>query len=279
MSTSITVPEDRTIAFLGPRGTFSHQAAQNFYGNCHGEDVFEAVEKGEATYGIIPFENSIFGVVVETLDRFIKTTVKIQAETYLTVHQCLLSNSPLDKIKRVYSHPQGLGQTQKWLTANLPHADLISVNSTGDAAQQAALEMGAAAVCSDMCAELYSLKVVAHTIEDDIANTTRFLLIGTCGSQSTKSDHTLLQFTVDHQQPGALCDGLTIFKDLGLNLFKIDSRPSGLHPWHYVFFIECSGHHQDLSVQNAVDHLKRHCSDVMVLGSFPNQCTVNTVHS
>ncbi|KAI9033817.1 Prephenate dehydratase-domain-containing protein [Phycomyces nitens] len=278
MSASISLQKDVSIAYLGPPGTFSHQAAYQRLGDSvvyvpqkQISDVVDAVEKGQTTYGIVPFENSNFGSVVETLDRFVKTNTRVRAETYLTVHQCLLSNSPLDKITKVYSHPQGLGQTQMWLAANIPNAKRISVKSTAEAAQQAALETGAAAVCSEICAELYGLEVTARDIEDGAANTTRFLIIGTSSDNATKDDHTLIKFTVDHRQPGALCDGLKVFKDYGLNLFKIDSRPSGLHPWHYVFFVECSGHQQNEDVQKAVKDLDQFCLDVVVLGSFPNQ--------
>ena len=192
MSASIALQKDVSIAYLGPQGTFSHQAAYNRFGDSvayvaqkqiSGKkntrlfyinslyltrflDVFDAVEKGQTTYGIVPFENSTFGTVVETLDRFIHSPVRVRAETYLTVHQCLLSNSKLDKITKVYSHPQGLGQTQKWLSAHTPTARRITVRSTAEAAEKAALETGAAAICSEICAELYGLEVVASNIED-----------------------------------------------------------------------------------------------------------------
>ena len=196
MSASIALQKDVSIAYLGPPGTFSHQAAYKRFGDSVAYvpqkqiasmsflslkfclihlktsflfahiDVFEAVEKSQTTYGLIPFENSTFGSVVETLDYFIHTTIKVRAETYLTVHQCLLSNSPLDKITKVYSHPQGLGQTQRWLSAHLPNAQRISVKSTAEAAQKAALEIGAAAICNEICAELYGLDVIESNIED-----------------------------------------------------------------------------------------------------------------
>ncbi|KAI8370332.1 Prephenate dehydratase-domain-containing protein [Radiomyces spectabilis] len=278
MSASIALQKDVSIAYLGPPGTFSHQAAYERLGDSviyvpqkQIADVFEAVEKGRATYGIVPFENSTYGTVVESLDCSIHTPVKVRAETYLPVHQCLLSNTALDKITKVYSHPQGLGQTQKWLSQHVPNARRISVKSTAEAAQQAALETGAAAVCSEICASLYGLEVVARDIEDATANTTRFLIIGTSSDNATLDDHTLIRFTVDHRQPGALCDGLKVFKDHQLNLFKIDSRPSGQRPWHYVFFVECSGHAQNEEVQKAVKELNQFCLDVVVLGSFPNQ--------
>lgn len=104
-----------------------------------------------------------------------------------------------------------------------------------------------------------------------LANTTRFLIIGTSSDNATADDHTLIRFTVDHRQPGALCDGLKVFKDYDLNLYKIDSRPSGLRPWHYVFYVECSGHQDGDRVQKAVKDLEQYCLDVAVLGSFPNQ--------
>ncbi|KAG2194596.1 hypothetical protein INT46_002586 [Mucor plumbeus] len=267
MSASIALQKDVSIAYLGPPGTFSHQAAYKRLG----DNVFVAVEKGQTTYGIVPFENSTFGSVVETLDYFINTSVKVRAETYLTVHQCLLSNSKLDKITKVYSHPQGLGQTQKWLSAHIPNAKRISVKSTAEAAEKAALETGAAAVCSEICAELYGLEIVEANIEDVAANTTRFLLIGAASDSLTNDDHTLITFTVDHRQPGALCDGLKVFKDYGLNLFKIDSRPSRQRPWHYVFFIECSGHFESEEIKKALKDLEEFCLDIVVLGSFPNQ--------
>lgn len=175
------------------------------------------------------------------------------------------------------------------MSTHLPNAKCIPVKSTAEAAEQAAAEQGAAAVCSEICASLYGLDVLAQDIEDNagkerhsrdvqlslnentIANTTRFLLIGTSSDNATNDDHTLIHFTVDHRQPGALCDGLKVFKDHGLNLFKIDSRPSGQRPWHYVFMVECSGHHQNQPVQDALKELEKFCLDVVVLGSFPNQ--------
>lgn len=139
MSASIALQKDVSIAYLGPPGTFSHQAAYKRLGDSVAympvkqiADVFDAVEKKKATYGLVPFENSTFGTVVESMDCFIKTSVHVRAEIYLTVHQCLLSNSSLDKITKVYSHPQGLGQTQQWLSTHLPNAKRIPVKSTAE---------------------------------------------------------------------------------------------------------------------------------------------------
>ncbi|ORX50964.1 bifunctional chorismate mutase/prephenate dehydratase P-protein [Hesseltinella vesiculosa] len=277
MSASIALQTDVTVAYLGPPGTFSHQAAHECFGDSvlyvpqnQISDIIDAVEKGNTTYGLVPFENSTFGSVVETLDRAIHTSTRIRAETYLAVHQCLLSNSPLEKITKVYSHPQGLGQVQQWLSTHLPDAKRVSVKSTAQAAEMAAVEVGAAAVCSAICSELYGLDIVARDIEHGTSNTTRFLVLGKSSDKPTGNDHTMVRFTVDHRQPGALCDGLKVFKDYGLNLFKIDSRPSGIRPWHYVFFVECSGHADNDNVIQAIQDLNQFSVDVQVLGSFPN---------
>lgn len=192
MSASIALQKDVCVSYLGSPGAFSHQAAYERFGDsvayvsqkqidgnwCHSFimilwfiiklflAVFEAVEKGQTTYGIVPYENSTFGVVVETLDYFIRTSVKVRAETYLPIHHCLLSNSKLEKITKVYSHPQGFGQTQKWLSEHIPNAVRIAVKSTSEAAEKATLETGTAAVCSEICAKLYGLEIVAANIED-----------------------------------------------------------------------------------------------------------------
>ncbi|CEP09601.1 hypothetical protein [Parasitella parasitica] len=225
MSASIALQKNVSIAYLGPPGTFSHQAAYKRLGD---------------SVAYVP-QKQIEG--------------KVRAETYLP---CIAIH-------------KGLGQTQKWLSAHIPHAKRIPVKSTAEAAQKAALETGAAAVCSEICAELYGLDIVEANIEDLAANTTRFLLIGAASDSPSKDDHTLITFTVDHRQPGALCDGLKVFKDYGLNLFKIDSRPSGQRPWHYVFFVECSGHFENEDIKKALKDLEKFCLDIVVLGSFPNQ--------
>ncbi|RUS19314.1 hypothetical protein BC938DRAFT_475757 [Jimgerdemannia flammicorona] len=184
-----------------------------------------------------------------------------------------MSNSPLDAIKKIYSHPQALGQCKRYLDTHHPVAERIPVTSTSAAAELAARETGAAAICSLVCAELYGLNVREQNIEDVKNNATRFVILGTSCDRSTNDDKTLIRFTVDHRQPGALCDGLKVFKDHNLNLTKIDSRPSRLRPWHYVFFVECQGHTDDEAVATAVKEMDHYCVDVRVLGSYPNQRT------
>jgi len=276
LSSSIKLQEETKVAYLGPRGTHSYQAASDKFGESVVllsqntiEGVFDAVERGRVKYGVVPFENSTFGSVVQTLDRLVKTDLRIRAETYLVAHHCLLSNSPLASIKRVYSHPQALGHCQTWLERNLPYAERCSAVSTSHASELAAREVGAASISSIVCADLYGLNVVERNIEDLKNNTTRFFIIGTKSDNRTGNDKSLIRFTVDHREPGALCDGLKVFKDQGINLTKIDSRPSRERPWHYVFFVECVGHFEDPGMVSVIRSLKQYCLEVVVLGSYP----------
>ncbi|KAI9209257.1 Prephenate dehydratase-domain-containing protein [Polychytrium aggregatum] len=283
MSASISLQKDVTIAFLGPKGTFTHQVAYERFGDSVGyseqttiADVFAAVDSGAATYGVVPFENSTFGSVTQTLDSFIINNVQVRAEDYLSIHHCLLGNTPLEHVKRIYSHPEAFGQCQRWLKENAPHAERITVASTGLAAEMAAKEKNAAAICSRVCSELYGVDIIEKNIEDLKNNTTRFFIIGDKSESPTKDDRTLMYFTVDHRQPGALCDALNVIKNKNINLTKIDSRPSRQRLWHYIFFIEMEGHVDNTNVREAVSELKNFCLDVKILGSYPNHRRVET---
>ncbi|KAF9391513.1 hypothetical protein CPC16_004214 [Podila verticillata] len=257
MSASIALQKNVMVAYLGPIGSFSHDASIKRFGDSvqyasQGTiaDVFEAVERGRCQYGVVPFENSIAGSVVPTLDKFVKSKVKIRAETYLPA----------------------LAQCQTFLNEHLKGIELVPCASTSEAAQLASKEKFAAAICSQVCAEIYGLDVLHANIEDQQDNTTRFFIISDAWDAPTSSDKTLLMFTVDHRLPGALCDGLKVFKDHSLNLTKIDSRPSLLRPWHYVFFVECAGVHGDSEVMHKViAELGKFCLDVKIVGTYPDQ--------
>ncbi|KAI8838086.1 Prephenate dehydratase-domain-containing protein [Chytridium lagenaria] len=305
MSASISLQRDITIAFLGPRGSYSQTAALLRFGDSVAyadqptiRDVFKAVESGAATYGIVPFENSTLGSVGQTLDSFIasnaltspetsnsvthipssapaitlRTNVMIRAEIYLPIHHCLLSKSTsLSQIKKVYSHPEALGQVAKWLSEHMRGVERIAVASTSYAAELASQESDAAAVCNIVCADMYGLNALAKDIEDLKNNTTRFFVIGDKTEGPTGNDRTLMYFTVDHRMPGALCDVLNAFKDQDINLTKIDSRPSGMMPWHYFFFVEFEGHMEDAKVNTAIKTMSPFLLSLKVLGSYPNQ--------
>ncbi|KAA8905990.1 Prephenate dehydratase-domain-containing protein [Sphaerosporella brunnea] len=280
-----------SVGYLGPPCSYSHQAAlEAFDADTHCfvpqttiADIFSAVESGSVTHGVVPFENSTNGSVVFTLDLFracasTYPSLAVTGETYLTVHHSLLSSvstSEIKDVKRIYSHPQAFGQCELWLNSMLKGVERVDVSSTSRAAQIAASEPGAAAIASALAAEQnLELRVMARNIEDTPDNTTRFFVISAT-ERSTESreggDKTLLSFTVDHAQPGALCDSLQVFKDFGLNLTNICSRPSRKRHWNYIFFVEFEGHADTENVQAALKALGRFTADMRVLGSYVNK--------
>ncbi|KAJ3152383.1 hypothetical protein HK101_001817 [Irineochytrium annulatum] len=282
MSSSIALQRDITIAYLGPRGSYSQTAALERFGDSVSysdqatiKDVFQAVESGAVTYGLVPFENTIVGSVSQTLDGFIANKgAMVRAECYLPIRHCLLGlqeGERLDGIRKVYSHPEALGQVSKWLNENMKGVERVSVSSTSYAAELASKEKDAAAVCNVVCAELYGLNVLRRNIEDMKGNMTRFFVIGDASEGPTSDDRTLIYFTVDHRQPGALCDVLNAFKAVDINLTKIDSRPSGMMAWHYFFFVEFTGHKDDENVKKAMTAMAPFVLSLRVLGSYPNQ--------
>lgn len=278
ISSSVSLQKDVSIAYFGPLGSYTHQAAIVRFGDSINylpkstiNDIFDSVEKDHTTYGIVPFENSTYGSVITTLDRFISCKTHILAETYLRISHCLLSKSKFSSINKVYSHPQGFGQCQKYLDSHLKEAQRIDALSTSKAAEIAASEPNSAAIASITCAELYGLEVLGKDIQDAKNNVTRFFILGSSSEKPSGNDKTFILFTVDHQRPGALCDGLSVFKDHGINLLKIDSRPSSQQPWHYVFFVELQGHKEDEAVQKALNKINEFCLDIKILGSYPDQ--------
>ncbi|RIA92215.1 Prephenate dehydratase-domain-containing protein [Glomus cerebriforme] len=278
ISASISLQKDVSIAYFGPLGSYTHQAAIERFGDGINyfpqptiSDVFDSVEKRRTTYGIVPFENSTYGSVVATLDKFISCKTHILAETYLRINHCLLSKSKFSSLNKVYSHPQGFGQCQKYLDMYLKEVQRVDALSTSKAAEIAASEPYSAAIASITCAELYGLDVLEKDIQDVKNNVTRFFILGSTSDKPSGDDKTFILFTVDHRQPGALCDALSIFKDHNINLTKIDSRPSLQQPWHYVFFIELQGHKEEGEVQKALNEINEFCLDIKILGSYPNQ--------
>ncbi|KAJ3324133.1 prephenate dehydratase [Boothiomyces sp. JEL0866] len=274
-----------SVAFLGPKGTFSYECATQVFSDaefvpCQSiAKVLETVQSNKADYGIVPFENSTFGTVLQTLDFFVNTKHSkgsdqpggfvILNQHYLTVHHNLLGpETDLNRIEKVYSHPEALGQCSKWLDKHLPSANRVPVGSTAQAAERAKLESNAAGISSIACADLFNLKVIEKNIENLANNTTRFFVIGKKVGIPTSNDGTLVMFTLNHDQPGSLCDALAIMKDHGINLTKIDSRPSGKGLWHYMFFMQFDGHMNDEKVQRAMAIFKTKVLDFMVLGSY-----------
>jgi chorismate mutase/prephenate dehydratase len=276
MSASLALETPMKVAFLGPKATFSHLAVLQHFGYSAEvvpqksiPAVFEEVEKGRAQYGVVPVENSTEGVVFHTLDMFMESELKINAEVMLEVHQDLLSRTGrLEDIKKVYSHPQPFAQCRNWLMENLPHVPLVDVASTAVAAQIVSEDYTDAAIASELAATLYDLKVVRARIEDQVNNFTRFLIIGKKMAEKSGNDKTSLMFSVK-DEAGILYRMLEPFAKRGINLSKIESRPMKKKAWEYIFFLDLVGHIDEPVIAEAVQDLKQYCQFVKVLGSYP----------
>lgn len=276
MSSALSLEKSMTIAYLGPEATFTHQAAIRRFGSSLRyasqktiTDVFAEVSKNRADYGVVPIENSTEGVVTHTLDMFVDSDLKIVAQIVLPVQHCLLSNSRRAQIKKLFGHPQSLGQCRGWVQANLPRVEIIETSSNARSAEFAAREKDTAAIAGILAAEKYGLRVLEHDIQDNAANATRFLVLGRTCSPATGNDRTSIMFSIV-DQVGALYRALSPFRRYRINMTKIESRPSKRKAWEYFFFVDCDGHKSDRKVANAIQHLSEQCSFVKVLGSYPN---------
>jgi chorismate mutase / prephenate dehydratase len=264
------------VAYLGPEGSFSEAAMRKRFG--HGaaglplesfDEIFRAVESGSASYGVVPVENSSEGMIGHNLDLLLLTPARVCGEVALQVHQCLMSRqADRNAIKRVYSHPQSLGQCRNWLNANLPHAERIAVSSNSEAARLAAAEPDSAAVAGATAAERYGVPVVAENIEDDPRNTTRFLVIGDQEVAPSGRDKTSLVLSAPNR-PGAVHDLLTPLAEHHVSMTKLESRPARSGLWEYVFYVDIEGHRLDKNVAAALAKLQKAAAFVKVLGSYP----------
>ncbi|HPE06615.1 MAG TPA: prephenate dehydratase [Smithellaceae bacterium] len=276
LSASRDLQKPMNIAYLGPEASFSHQAARLHFGTSSRflpqqgiARVFDEVEKGAVEWGVVPVENSLEGSVNVTLDRLVLTPLKIQAEMYLRISQCLISSAKSMKgIKNVYSHPQGLAQCQAWLRAHLPNAVLGEMESTAAAVQMVCGKKSAAAIGSALAASTYGLNKLAEGIEDNSSNTTRFLVIGRGDGTPTEHDKTSLIFATP-DSPGALHRALASFAKRKINLAKIESHPVKERMWEYLFFVDMIGHMRDKAVKSCLNELKDKTIHLKILGSYP----------
>lgn len=275
MSGSFVLERPLRIAYLGPRGSFTHNAAMLKFGqsveyeSCADiRSIFGEVSKEHCDLGVVPIENSSGGGVIETLDSLIDSDVMICAEVYMPIHHNLLANCSLSEIRKVYSKPEVFAQCRNWLSGTFDEAKTIAVASSAKAAQMAAEEEFAAAIGSVVAGELYGLKTVCENIEDIANNVTRFLIISKEDAKPSGDDKTALLFSTAHKA-GALVEVLQAFQANGINLTNIESRPSKKRQWEYYFFVDCQGHKNDENVQAALAEARRHCLQLSVLGSFP----------
>lgn len=266
-----------TIAYLGPPGTWSHQAAIKQFGRSvtlidkpNFSDVFEMVERGQADYGIVPLENSSNGAVTPVMDLFIQSPLKICSQIHLSIKNGLMAAIPRKEIKTIYSHPQVLGQCHDWLLRNFPQADLVETSSTTKAALIAVEQSGkgAAALGTPLAAELFDLTLLEQDVQDKSNNTTRFAVLGHQPTLPTGKDRTSLLFHI-HHRPGTLVDALDCFRKHGIDLIRIESRPSKVINWEYVFYVDTVGHAHEEPLASALEELESHCSLLKILGSYP----------
>jgi len=276
ISASLALEAPMKVAFFGPKATFTHLAAMQQFGLSAElvpqkaiPAVFEEVGKGRAKYGVVPVENSTEGMVSHTLDMFMESDLKINAEVLLEIHHYLLSRTGrVEDIKKVYSHPQPIAQCRDWLAENLPNIPVVDVASTAVAAQIVSEDYTAAAIASELAASMYDLKIVRERIEDQVNNFTRFLVIGKKLTEMSGDDKTSLMFSVK-DEVGILYRMLEPFAKRGINLSKIESRPLKKKAWEYIFFLDLMGHIADPVIAEAVQELKQCCQFVKVLGSYP----------
>jgi chorismate mutase/prephenate dehydratase len=299
MSSALALEKTMTIAYLGPEATFTHQAAIKRFGSSLKyasqktiADVFTEVAKNRADYGVVPVENSTEGVVTHTLDMFVDSDLKIVSQIVLPISHCFVSRYPREKIKRIYVHPQTLGQCRNWLQRNFPDVEIMETSSNTVSAECAAGPSApttvrtekskiplfaldpqgrdaTGAITSELAAEKYKLPILEHDIQDNAANATRFLVLGRQCSPPTGDDRTSLMVSVS-DKVGALHEAIAAFRKFKINMTKIESRPSKRKAWEYFFFIDCDGHAQDKKVASAIQILGKHCNFVKILGSYPN---------
>jgi chorismate mutase/prephenate dehydratase len=277
MSSALSLEKTLTVAYLGPEATFTHQAAiRRFGSSLHYSpqktigDVFSEVSKNRADYGVVPVENSTEGVVTHTLDMFVDSDLKIVSQIVLPVQHCLLSKCRRrTQIKKLYAHPQSLGQCRGWVQSHLPRVEILETSSNARSAEFAAREKDAAAIAGVLAAEKYAVPILEQDIQDNAANATRFLVLGRQCSPATGNDRTSVMFSI-MDRVGALYRALAPFRQYRINMTKIESRPSKRKAWEYFFFVDCDGHLTENKVAKALKLLGEHCSYVKVLGSYPN---------
>ena len=280
MSACLALEAPQRVAVLGPVGTFCEQAAVEYFGSaaeliyCNNfDEVFHATSAGNAQFGVVGVENSTEGAVARSLDLFLRTPVHVVGEVSLLVRHNLLRQSPsLNGVEVVLAHPQALGQCQNWLTQHLPHAERRAVSSNAEGARLAATQPAWAALASERAASQFGLHVVAHAIQDEAFNRTRFAIV--CLPQTlatppaTGHDCTSLVVSVPNK-PGAVHDLLVPLKQNGVSMTRFESRPAKSGQWEYVFYIDLDGHISQAHVAKALAELQNMCAFYKVIGSYP----------
>ena len=280
MSACLALESPVRVAYLGPAGTFSEQAALQFFGNsiepvpCPSiDEVFRATASGTAHYGVVPVENSTEGVVSRSLDLFLNSPLHIVGETSLMVrHNLLRLTDSMEDIEAVYAHPQALAQCQAWLTMHLPNAARHAASSNAEGARLASTNAAWAGIASERAGTQYGLHMPAHGIQDDAFNRTRFAVV--CLPQTLPSppasDKDCISLVVSvSNRPGAVHDLLVPLKEHGVSMTRFESRPARSGQWEYYFYIDLQGHPSQPHVKQALAELQQLCAFYKVLGTYP----------
>ncbi len=277
LSASLSLEEPLKVACLGPLATFTHVAAIRHFGSSAVfvpvttiKDVFDTVLSKKADFGVVPIENSNEGVISYTLDLFTDYDLKVSAEIMLRiVHNLLSKSGKKERIKKIYSFTPATSQCRRWLANNMPGIPIIEATSTANAAELASKDHEAAAIASELAAEIYNLQFVERSIEDNKDNHTRFLVISEEYPKKSGKDKTSIMFSVKNK-PGALYNILEPLKKANINLTKIESRPSKRKAWEYIFFADMEGHIEDKKLEKAIEEVKENCLYLKILGSYPH---------
>jgi chorismate mutase/prephenate dehydratase len=278
MSACLAQQDPLKVSYLGPEGTFTQTAVYKHFGHSvRGlpfstiDEVFQEVESGAADFGIVPIENSTEGTVNHTLDMFLTSPLKICGEVEMRIEQHLLgSDESLDTIERICAHEQSLAQCRGWLREYLPQVELIGVSSNASGARRARDEHCTAAIGGQAAADVYDLKILVSNIEDRPDNTTRFLVIGRgLLAASGKDKTTVLVSTSGTRGAGVLHNLLQPFVNHGVNMTRIESRPSRRQNWDYVFFIDLDGHAEEAPLKDALAELELNSSLYRLIGAYP----------
>lgn len=270
------IQKPKTISFLGPEASYTHIAALahfkhsgHFVEQPNLYEIFREVDKKESHFGVVPVENSIEGAVNHTLDLFADFDLNICAEHYEPISHDLLSiTGDAKDVQKIYSHPQALAQCKTWLKKKFSHVEIVETSSTSKAALLASENKSIAAIASRRAAHIYELQPVESKIEDYSGNITRFFVIGKDMPGPTGNDKTSIMFATSHV-PGALFKALEPVDRAGLNMLKLESRPTRHQNWSYYFFLDIEGHQQDEIVSKTIERIKKYSLSLKVLGSYP----------
>ncbi|MHB1199370.1 MAG: prephenate dehydratase [Polaromonas sp.] len=280
MSACLALESPVRVAYLGPAGTFSEEAALQFFGAsiehvpCISiDEVFRATAAGSASYGVVPVENSTEGVVSRSLDLFLNSPLHIVGEISLMVrHNLLRLSESLENIAAIYAHPQALAQCQGWLSTHLPNVERRAASSNAEGARLASTNPAWAAIASDRAATQFGLHTAAYAIQDDAFNRTRFAVV--CLPQTLPAppasgkDCISLVVSVPNR-PGAVHDILGPLKTHGVSMTRFESRPARSGEWDYYFYIDLRGHPSQDHVKAALADLQQLCAFYKVLGTYP----------